>query len=299
MPNNTHSDFTPSTAQKLQAKLALLASRGDTGIEGKAPSLEELALLLEDRLEFERKQQVYQYLNSDEQLFAQWVALIEARETLINKPTVDAKPTLWQRFGQWLTPSRMTFVGSATAGVFAIAIITPALLTTDTVPLSPQQPSSETRLASDSQSANLDKPAAMEKPRQRPASPPRPSVTEPSPPHGNQASTSTPRAEKRPLSSVQVNQLLRQGFAQAWAELETAQQQRLNIEPPMANERILDQQHPQLIALGRSLVGVYLQCLEDSQAQPDRTLTAELEDTAPWLLENQNLCGNLSAWITP
>ncbi|MAZ89291.1 MAG: hypothetical protein CL693_16800 [Cellvibrionaceae bacterium] len=304
MAVNTHSERPPSTTQQLQARLALLASRDETNIEGPVPSLEELGLLLDDRLAFECKQQIYQYLNHDEQLFAHWMGLIESRETIIKSETGEAKPNLWQRVSQWLTPSRLTYVGSATAGVFAIAILTPALLTTGPAPSSsadrPAQ-SQEAAVTANNQSSGLEPlPKPLQKPHQRPAPPPRQTapMTEPNPTYANRDEVSPLTSETPLISRAAVELHLRQGFAQAWMQLDISQQQHSNIAPPVTEEQAPALQHPELIALGASLAGAYLKCLDAPGWQPDSALKAELETAAPWLLVKQDLCGNLTTWIT-
>lgn len=47
-----------------------------------APKEAELCDLLDGKLPFIRKQEIYQYLNNDKQLFDAWIALIEAKEAV-------------------------------------------------------------------------------------------------------------------------------------------------------------------------------------------------------------------------
>lgn len=64
--------------QKL-AQLALLSQQGKCDPLGNAPSSSELAALLDGKLDFKRKQQVFGHLNRNPALFSQWVDLVDAQ----------------------------------------------------------------------------------------------------------------------------------------------------------------------------------------------------------------------------
>lgn len=71
------------------AKHLLLCYQGKSNLSGSVPSVEELAALLGDRLSFNRKQEVYAYLNSSPELFSMWIALVEASDNI--KPLPEKK----------------------------------------------------------------------------------------------------------------------------------------------------------------------------------------------------------------
>ena len=62
--------------QKMAHSL-LLAHKGKGLPEGDPPTAEELCSLLEGKLSFSRKQQVYSHLNRSSELLGEWVRLIE------------------------------------------------------------------------------------------------------------------------------------------------------------------------------------------------------------------------------
>jgi len=61
----------------LLAKLALLAHRGKKAPQGDIPTDEDLALLYDNQLDFKRRQQVMSHINSNPELFKQWIALVD------------------------------------------------------------------------------------------------------------------------------------------------------------------------------------------------------------------------------
>lgn len=72
---------------QLIARQLLLVYQGQcaqeqNGLTGAVPTAEDLAALADGRLSFTRKQEVYAYLNRSPELFAQWVALVEALSEL-------------------------------------------------------------------------------------------------------------------------------------------------------------------------------------------------------------------------
>ncbi len=105
-----------------QALLALRASHGHLDPQGHEPSDEELALLLEDKLDFSRKQQILGHIDANPALFSKWLMLIESQEDLYtaNAPSPTSRI---QRLREWFTPMRVSLSGTALAGVMAIILL--------------------------------------------------------------------------------------------------------------------------------------------------------------------------------
>ncbi|WP_226661460.1 hypothetical protein [Microbulbifer aggregans] len=108
-----------SREQAAAARLALHASRGQPP-RGPEPSEEELAQLLDDRLEFSRKQEIYSHLNANPELYRQWLLLAESHaERQAQSGTTEnhgKNPFHWLR---WFGAS------SALAGLAAVLVIAP------------------------------------------------------------------------------------------------------------------------------------------------------------------------------
>jgi hypothetical protein len=73
-------DHPESKAQQFRAHLAIAATEGAVPLEGAIPSPEELALLLEDRLDFTRRREVLSHLNANHELYTRWLQLVDAAE---------------------------------------------------------------------------------------------------------------------------------------------------------------------------------------------------------------------------
>lgn len=124
MSEPTHESEPLSEQQSAQyqaaALLALHASRGQPP-RGPQPDTEELALLLEDRLSFTRKQEIYSHLNATPALYQQWLLMVEnghpAESTQCAEPaTLKARPLRWQR---WFAAA------GALVGIAAVLLIAP------------------------------------------------------------------------------------------------------------------------------------------------------------------------------
>ena len=83
------SNGTGGRVEMVQARLAMSVC-AEAEPQGGAPSDEELALLLDDRLDFSRRREVLSHLNNDAQLYARWLQLAEAAE-LIYAPRADLR----------------------------------------------------------------------------------------------------------------------------------------------------------------------------------------------------------------
>lgn len=112
----------PETSTRLQETAALLAihaSRGQAP-RGAQPSAEELAQLLDDRLDFVRKQEIYSHLNANPELYRQWLLLVENCVSVpATHPVEDRKNTRGQTWLHWLTGSGLA------AGAAALLLIAP------------------------------------------------------------------------------------------------------------------------------------------------------------------------------
>jgi len=105
-----------------QALLALRASHGHLDPQGHEPSDEELALLLEDKLDFKRKQQILGHIDANPALFSKWLMLIEGQEDL-NTANAPSPASRIQRLREWFTPTRLSLSGTALAGVMAVILL--------------------------------------------------------------------------------------------------------------------------------------------------------------------------------
>lgn len=85
---------------RLKAHMALLASHGEIPVMGERPDDEEIALLYENKLDFNRRQEVFSHINRDPELYRQWITLIESQELLLNDNQQSTPDTL-SRLKQW------------------------------------------------------------------------------------------------------------------------------------------------------------------------------------------------------
>jgi hypothetical protein len=124
----------------LLSKIALLAQNGNSTIHGEKPSDEDLAMLFDDRLDFNRKQQVISHLNADPLLMQQWINLVEIlgsealeSEFLISE---NVKVKEKQRF---LTPLLNWFSSwqGVTGGLVAASLVVVVFLMQYPSPLTP------------------------------------------------------------------------------------------------------------------------------------------------------------------
>ncbi len=118
--------------QQAEAMIALHATQGVHTPQGEQPSHEELAMLLDDRLNFNRRKEVLTHLNANTELFAHWVSLVEAKSIL--SETTKNELSLLQRLQQWLNPTRLGFIGTALAAITTVAIVMPLLDAPATIP---------------------------------------------------------------------------------------------------------------------------------------------------------------------
>jgi len=135
-PSNTEASASAST-ERTAAMLALYATQGSIAPADPPPTTEELALLVDEQLDFTRKQQVYGHLNADRQLMKQWLDLVDARHLLQAQPPLK-RSSLLQAIRVWLTPARSAMAGGVCTGVLAVALLAPALW--QTPPNLAQQP---------------------------------------------------------------------------------------------------------------------------------------------------------------
>ena len=110
------SDHTPRDT--LLAKIALLAQRGNRQPIGAPPSLEELAMLYDDQLDFNRKQEVISHINNDPTLLKQWTDLVDVMGEQVTEKQSIAKPA----FFAWLSHWKILTAGMATAS-FAMFMV--------------------------------------------------------------------------------------------------------------------------------------------------------------------------------
>jgi len=86
-------------------------------------------MLLDDTLDFSRKQQVYTHLNSNAALYQQWLGLVEAQALLsLAQPQTNKRTerSFLHTLQQWFGPTHMAVTGAACAGIFAIALLWPS-----------------------------------------------------------------------------------------------------------------------------------------------------------------------------
>ena len=100
------------------AKLGMAASKGSLP-DGPVPSFEELALLIEDKLDFKRRDQILSHINSNTALFKQWINLVEIMEqgANVSQPKQQKKTLL-----NWLT-SWQSLAGGAVAATLALVLV--------------------------------------------------------------------------------------------------------------------------------------------------------------------------------
>jgi hypothetical protein len=121
----------PTAKDRAEAMFALYTTQGSITPEGPPPSQEELALLVDDQLDFSRKQQVYSYINADRSLMKQWLDIIDAHKLLQPQPEhrkEDSKQAsglsqLFHSLSTWLTPARGAMAGGVCAGVLAVVLL--------------------------------------------------------------------------------------------------------------------------------------------------------------------------------
>lgn len=67
----------PTPKETVLGKIALLAHKNKQSAFGETPSLEEFAMLYDNQLDFNRKQEVMSHINADPLLFEQYIGLVE------------------------------------------------------------------------------------------------------------------------------------------------------------------------------------------------------------------------------
>jgi hypothetical protein len=113
---------------------ALYTVQGSTTPDGPPPSQEELALLVDDQLDFTRRQQVYSHLNADRSLMKQWLDIVDAHSLLQerlqepqNSKQLSGISQLFHTLSEWFTPARGALAGGVCAGVLAVFLSTDLL----------------------------------------------------------------------------------------------------------------------------------------------------------------------------
>lgn len=98
--------------------------------QGDAPSEEELALFIEGKLSFDRRQEVISHLNVNPLLYQQWVQLVEfaslASESqhalLSEKAAMTSKRSIFDRLKDWLGWKEYALAGSLAAVVMTVLL---------------------------------------------------------------------------------------------------------------------------------------------------------------------------------
>ena len=113
----------PTPKKNLLGKIALLAHKGKQFPTGGKPSAEELAMLYDDQLGFQRKQEVMSHLNADPVLFEQWMGLVDVMaEAPVEQPVISSK-NFSTKLASWLFGWKSLAGGMAAAGFAALLIL--------------------------------------------------------------------------------------------------------------------------------------------------------------------------------
>ena len=118
-----------SPALQAFAKFILLSAQGQSELSGDVPTEEELAALLDNRLAFKRKQQVYAYLNRSPELFAKWMLLVEAVNDIKFVP--EKNIGFWSRLSVALSSSTIKKWSLSAAFLLIVAISLTTILFKD------------------------------------------------------------------------------------------------------------------------------------------------------------------------
>lgn len=111
----------PEPELRRLAHRLLLSQEGRGLPDSSPPTLEELLLLSDDRLDFDRRQQVYAWLNRDPALLRDWIAQVETRQAT-GVPDAPHSRAPWLRWTAWLSPGYGLGGGLAVAGLVMIMI---------------------------------------------------------------------------------------------------------------------------------------------------------------------------------
>jgi hypothetical protein len=145
--------------QRLLAKIALLAQHGTNKPEGEKPSDEELAMLIDNQLDFTRKQQIYSHINATPHLMKQWLELVEimATETAHVKENLNeavnessktngqVKHPLLTQLSQWLKSWQgLTATLATSCAVALVVIMQPSLEISPLIATQPHVANSDT-----------------------------------------------------------------------------------------------------------------------------------------------------------
>tara|TARA_R110002167_G_scaffold92849_2_gene249206 strand:- start:1163 stop:1819 length:657 start_codon:yes stop_codon:yes gene_type:complete len=84
------------------ARLLMLTQRSEQTPGSNSPSEEELAELLEGKMAFKRKQEVYALLNRNPDLFAKWIRLVEAKHDVCEGVSANQSQGWISRLLGWL-----------------------------------------------------------------------------------------------------------------------------------------------------------------------------------------------------
>jgi len=133
----------PISEETLLGKIALLAHKNKQSAFGETPSLEELAMLYDNQLDFNRKQEVLSHINSDPLLFEQFMNLVDVMydNTTANQHVAESKNSSFTQLLSWLF-SWKGLTGSVASASLVVIIV---LQFSPTSPLTPliEQPSYE------------------------------------------------------------------------------------------------------------------------------------------------------------
>lgn len=121
------------------ARLALHISQAELQLTSPPPTTEELALLLDKRLDFSRRNEIYEHLNQDSELFQQWITLVEANSLNCTEAS-DSNQIKSSLFKSYLLSLQQILLGwqGAAALTTLVAIVGVSWLLNPN-PINPQQ----------------------------------------------------------------------------------------------------------------------------------------------------------------
>lgn len=115
----TDSDNQFISRDHLLAKLALLAHAGKHKPKGDKPSDEELAMLIDDQLDFKRKEEVISHINADQALLEQWLQLVDIIAIEEKSSEKSDEKVSWL---SWMTQWQALAGSIAVAGIASVLI---------------------------------------------------------------------------------------------------------------------------------------------------------------------------------
>lgn len=133
----------PTPKETLLGKVALLAHKDKQPVIGDVPSLEELAMLFDNQLDFNRKQEVMSHINADPLLCEQFMNLVDVMcdHTTADQHVTKSQNNSFTQLLSWLFSWKGLTGSVASASLVAIVV----LQFSPTSPLTPliEQPSYE------------------------------------------------------------------------------------------------------------------------------------------------------------